>query len=59
MSKGLGHPSEQVSAEGVRRGPVTHEGPMRGYIRAWLELMEADTKRVVVDSESVKREVAG
>ncbi|MEE2768758.1 MAG: aromatic ring-hydroxylating dioxygenase subunit alpha [Actinomycetota bacterium] len=59
MSKGLGHPSEQVSANGVRRGPVTHEGPMRGYIRAWLELMDADPKRVAVDSASVKREVAG
>ena len=59
MSKGLGDPAEEVSEDGVRRGPVTHEGPMRGYIRAWRELMEADPKRTVVVPEAVTREVAG
>ena len=59
MSKGLGQPTEEVSPDGVRRGPVTHEGPMRGYIRAWLELMEADPERTVVGADSVQREVAG
>ena len=44
MSKGLGHEAEEVTADGVRRAPVTHEGPMRGYLRAWLELMSADAK---------------
>ena len=59
MSKGFGDPAEEVSDEGVRRGPVTHEVPMRGYIRAWRELMEADPKRVVVGPGGVVREVAG
>ena len=59
MSKGLGEPSEEVSEDGVRRAPVTHETPMRGYLRAWRELMEADPKRVVVGPEGVTREVAG
>ena len=30
MSKGLGHETEEVSADGVVRAPVTYEGPMRG-----------------------------
>ena len=50
MSKGLGHESEEVTADGVRRGPVTHEGPMRGYLRAWLKLMTADVKLTVARS---------
>ena len=44
MSKGLGHDAEEVTDDGVRRAPVTHEGPMRGYLRAWLDLMSADAK---------------
>ena len=59
MSKGLGDPAEQVSEDGVRRGPVTHEGPMRGYLGVWRRLMEADPKRTVVGPEAVTREVAG
>lgn len=59
MSKGLGHPDQQVLDGGVRRGPVTHEGPMRGYIRAWLELMESDPPLEVAGPGPVLCEAAG
>ena len=58
MSKGLGHSAEQRSPDGVIRAPVTHEGPMRGYLRAWLELMSADVKLTTVGASGVSREVA-
>ena len=59
MSKGLGHPDQRVLDGGVRRGPVTHEGPMRGYIRAWLELMESDPPLEVAGPGPVPCETAG
>ena len=59
VSKGLGDPAEAVSADGVRRGPVTHEGPIRGYLAAWWRLMEADPKCTVVGPDGVVRESAG
>ena len=59
MSKGLGHPSEQVSSGGVRRAPVTHEGPMRGYLRAWRELMSSDAKLTTAGAGGAVCETAG
>ena len=58
MSKGLGHPVQQESPDGVGRAPVTHEGPMRGYLRAWLELMSADLKLTTVGSGEASRGAA-
>ncbi len=58
MSKGLGDSREQLGPDGVRRAPVTFEGPMRGYLRAWLELMTSDPQLVTAGPGEVDCEVA-
>ena len=58
MSKGLGHENEEVSADGVVTAPVTYEVPMRGYLRAWLELMSSDVKLTTATAGEVTCEVA-
>ena len=57
MSKGLGHDAEQI-VDGVTRAPVTFEGPMRGYLRAWLDLMSTDVKLTTAAAGDVDCEVA-
>ena len=57
MSKGLGMPSDIPDSAGVRRVPVTHEAPMRGYLREWNRLMADDPLRTVADSNSAVWEV--
>ena len=57
MSKGID--DEVVLDNGVRRGQVTYETPMRGYFAAWKKLMEADPKRVVCGPDDVVREEIG
>ena len=57
MSKGLGTPSDRPDSAGVRRVPVTHEAPMRGYLREWTRLMADDPLRTVADSDSAVWEV--
>ncbi len=57
MSKGLGMPSDIPDSAGVRRVPVTHEAPMRGYLREWNRLMAGDPLRTVADSNSAVWEV--
>jgi len=54
MSKGID--DEVVLDNGVRRGQVTYETPMRGYLKAWKSLMDADPKRVVCGPDDVVRE---
>ncbi len=58
MSKGLGHPLDEADPGGIVRAPVTWEGPMRGYLRAWRELMGAEVKLTTCGAKDVIREVA-
>lgn len=53
MSKGLGMPTVSEPGDGLRRAPVTYEGPMRGYLRAWRELMSADVKLTTAGARGV------
>ena len=57
MSKGLGAPTDVSNADGVRHVPVTHEAPMRGYLREWRKLMEADADLIVSNDPSTSHEV--
>lgn len=57
MSKGLGTPADQPDARGVRRVPVTHESPMRGYLREWKRLVASEPCGIVADAGQVVREL--
>ena len=57
MSKGLGSPTDQPDARGVRRVPVTHESAMRGYLREWKRLMASEPRSVVAEAGQVVREL--
>ena len=57
MSKGLGTVADEPDERGVRKVPVTHESPMRGYLREWKRLMALEPDGIVARTDQVVRDL--